>query len=244
MPHKRETYYFIKNYKYMADPKNLVRIKELVENATSALKVAKQLLAESMGLNEASSIDTESYKEKAATFSAERSTPPSSITVGGRVIEGVFDGQNMVDQAGNTYPVPANYASKSKLIPGDVLKLTITEDGKFLYKQIGPVERKTVVGPLVYNDGRYQILANNKAYNVLLASVTYYRAEVGDDVTIIIPMNEDTDWGAIEAVLPKFGDSETTTIGGVEEKEEEEVGPIRSFRPDAVEHGGDHGWFL
>jgi hypothetical protein len=207
----------------MADPKNLVRIKELVENATSALKVAKQLLAESMGLNEDSSIDTESYKEKAATFSAERAiAPTSTITAGGRVIEGVFDGQNMVDQAGNTYPVPANYASKSKLIPGDVLKLTITEDGKFLYKQIGPVERKTVVGPLVYNDGRYQILANNKAYSVLLASVTYYRAEVGDDITLIIPMNDDADWGAIEAVLPKFGDEPAIPVAPATEEEEEE----------------------
>ncbi len=136
----------------------------------------------------------------------------------------MFDGQNMVDSSGNTYPVPANYASKSKLIPGDVLKLTITEEGKFLYKQIGPVERKTVVGPLVYNNGRYQILANNKAYNVLLASVTYYRAEVGDDITLIIPMNEDADWGAIEAVLPKFGDTPavTTTAPAEEEKKEEE----------------------
>jgi hypothetical protein len=210
----------------MADPKNLVRIKELVDNAESALKVAKQLLAESMGLTEGSGIDTESYKAKAAAFSAERAVAPAptTTTVEGRVIEGVFDGQNMVDEAGNTYPVPANYASKSKLIPGDVLKLTITEEGKFLYKQIGPVERKTVVGPLVYNNGRYQILANNKADSVLLASVTYYRAEVGDDITLIIPMNEEADWGAIEAVLPKFGDTPavTTTASAEEEEEKKE----------------------
>ena len=124
----------------------------------------------------------------------------------GRVIEGVFDGQGMVDKKGKVYPVPANYASKSKLIPGDVLKLTITEEGKFLYKQISPVERKTVVGPLVYNNNQYQILANGKAYNVLLASVTYFRAEVGDEVTLIIPADHESDWGAIEAVLPKFED--------------------------------------
>lgn len=186
----------------MTDPKTLVRIKDLVDNAESALKVAKQLLAEAMGLNEGPSIDFDAYKTKAASISAERGSEARS----GKVIEGVFDGQNMVDKKGATYPIPANYASKSKLIPGDVLKLTITEDGKFLYKQIGPVERKTVVGPLVYNDGKYQILANDKAYSVLLASVTYYRASVGDEITLIIPMHEDADWGAIEAVLPKFDD--------------------------------------
>lgn len=181
----------------MSDIKKLVRIKELVDNADSALKVAQQLLASAMGLHEAESVSAEAYAEKAATVTRE-------VSAEGKIIEGVFDGQNMVDKKGSVYPVPANYASKSKLIPGDVLKLTITEDGKFLYKQIGPVERKTVIGPLVYNNGHYQILANEKAYNVLLASVTYFRAEVGDEVTLIIPLNEDSQWGAIEAVLPKF----------------------------------------
>jgi hypothetical protein len=185
----------------MTDLKKLVRVKELVENAESALKVAKQLLADAMGMHEADSVESKVYKEKAATVSKDAEAT-------GKVIEGVFDGQSMMDKKGTVFPVPANYASKSKLIPGDVLKLTVTEEGKFLYKQIGPVERKTIVGPLVYNDGRYQVLANNKAYSVLLASVTYFRADVGDEVTLIIPMNEDSDWGAIEAVLPKFDDPE------------------------------------
>lgn len=198
----------------MNDLKKLIRIKELIDNAESALKVAKQLLSDSMGLNEEVGVSPDIYKEKAATVTKE----PSSV--GGKIIEGVFDGQNMMDKKGSVYPVPANYASKSKLIPGDILKLTVTEEGKFLYKQIGPVERKTVVGPLVYNEGRYQVLASGKAYSVLLASVTYFRAEVGDEVTLIIPMNEESDWGAIEAVLPKFdeGDAEPKKEGKKEVK--------------------------
>lgn len=198
----------------MAELKNLVRIKELVDNAGSALKVATQLLAEVMGLNEGGTVDSESYVEKAATVTGE------TTAAGGKIIEGVFDGQNMVDKKGTVYPVPANYASKSKLVPGDVLKLTVTEEGKFLYKQIGPVERRAIVGPLVYNNGRYQVLANDKSYNTLLASVTYFRAEVGDEVTLIIPMNEDSDWGAIEAVLPKFeGDASVELDEEGDEKE-------------------------
>ena len=185
----------------MADIKKLVRIKELVDNAESALKVAQQLLSEVMGMNSDSGVDINSYKAKASTVASDISEES-----GVKIIEGVFDGQSMMDKKGTIYPVPANYASKSKLVPGDVLKLTITEEGKFLYKQIGPVERRTVIGPLVYNDGHYQVLTENKAYNVLLASVTYFRAEVGDEVTLVIPMNEESDWGAIEAVLPKFND--------------------------------------
>ena len=168
---------------------------DALETADSAIKLAKQMLQEFAG--EPLTSDGKSYVEKAGAIK------PS--TTEGRIIEGVFDGQNMMDKGGNNYPVPANYASKSKLIPGDVLKLTITEEGKFLYKQIGPVERKTIVGPLVYNEGQYQVLGNGRAYNVLLASVTYFRASVGDEVTLIIPMSDEKAvWGAIEAVIPKF----------------------------------------
>ncbi len=191
----------------------MVRIKELLDNAESALRVAQQLLSDAMGLNEGSQVGASVYKEKAATVSA-----PVTSSGTGKVIEGVFNGQGMVDKKGNSYPVPANYASKSKLIPGDVLKLTVTEEGRFLYKQIGPVERKTVVGPLVYNEGHYQVLANGKAYNVLLASVTYFRAEVGDEITLIIPMGEDSDWGAIEAVLPKFDETTAKPVAEAPEK--------------------------
>ena len=108
----------------------------------------------------------------------------------------------MIDKDGKDYPVPANYASKSKLIPGDVLKLTVKPDGTFLYKQIGPIERKRVIGILTYEDGQYKVIANSKAYKVLLASVTYFKGEVGDKITLVIPEIEDSEWGAIENVLP------------------------------------------
>lgn len=120
-----------------------------------------------------------------------------------KIVEGVFNGQTMNDKDGKEYPVPANYASKSKLIPGDVLKLTIKDDGGFLYKQIGPIERKRIIGILTYEDGQYKVIANSKAYNVLLASVTYFKAEVGDNITLVVPELEDSQWGAIENVLPK-----------------------------------------
>ena len=148
----------------MSDDK-LSKAHDAIETAESALKLAKQLISEVGNISMSSGSDTRQYVDKAASVS-------SSASGDGRIIEGVFDGQNMLDKKGTVYPVPANYASKSKLIPGDVLKLTVTEEGKFLYKQIGPVERKTIIGPLVYKDGQYQVLTEKKAYNVLLASVT------------------------------------------------------------------------
>jgi hypothetical protein len=121
----------------------------------------------------------------------------------GKVIEGVFDGQNMVGSDGKTYPVPANYASKSKLVQGDILKLTIADDGSFLYKQIGPVPRKQVVGVLSQKDGHYFVEVDNKEYRVLLASVTYFKAKPGDQVSVNVPSDEtvNAEWAALEAAL-------------------------------------------
>jgi len=120
----------------------------------------------------------------------------------GKIIEGVFDGQNMVGSDGKTYPVPANYASKSKLVQGDILKLTIADDGAFLYKQIGPIPRKQVVGALKLENGHYFVTVNGKDFRVLLASVTYFKAKPGDQVSVNLPEDDSTtEWAALEAAL-------------------------------------------
>lgn len=122
----------------------------------------------------------------------------------GTVIEGTFDGQFMTGVDGKQYPVPANYASKSKLVEGDMLKLTITNDGVFLYKQIGPIERRHAIGIMAQDEsGNHYVLAGGKPYRVLLASVTYFRAAPGDEVAIVLPRDLDTTWAAIENVIQK-----------------------------------------
>ena len=54
------------------------------------------------------------------------------------------------------------------------------------------------------DDGQYKVLVGGRGYNVLLASVTYFKAKVGDQVTVIIPEGKDAEWGAIENVIPKL----------------------------------------
>jgi len=104
----------------------------------------------------------------------------------GTIIQGTFDGQIMIGANGKQYPVPANYASKSKLVEGDMLKLTILDDGSFVYKQIGPVERNHAIGIASQDeDGGYHIIAEGKPYRVLLASITYFKVEPGDEVFIV-----------------------------------------------------------
>lgn len=124
----------------------------------------------------------------------------------GEIIEGTFDGQIMLGTNGKQYPVPANYASKSKLVEGDMLKLTITTDGSFIYKQIGPIERRHMIGVVSQDEkGNYYIFSEGKPYKVLLASITYFKAQPGDEVALLTPRDIDSSWAAIENVLQKGG---------------------------------------
>lgn len=170
------------------------RIRDLIDRAEANLHAAQQLLHQLTG---------DSDKHKNGSYLDLAADLKTLSTEGQQIIEGIFDGQNMLGPDGKAHPVPANYASKSKLIQGDRLKLTILPDGKFLYKQIGPIERKHVKGVLSNEEGQYKVLAEGKSYNVLLASVTFFKANVGDEVTIVVPSAIESHWAAIEHVLPK-----------------------------------------
>lgn len=142
----------------------------------------------------------------------------------GNIVQGAFDGQIMIGTDGKQYPIPANYASKSKLVEGDLLKLTIVPDGSFIYKQIGPVPRQNKIG-IVGQDasGNYFVAVDGKPYKVLLASITYFGAEPGDEVAIVTSQEEDAQWAAIESVLQHKGDpSAAPAIDALPQKEEDD----------------------
>ena len=169
---------------------------EMLESAEASVRSAKQILAEVAGVKG-------SVRKK--DLEAALSDLNNPVAIGAdKIIEGVFDGEKMVGSDKNEYAIPANYASKSKLVPGDLMKLTIKADGTFLYKQIAPIGRRHVIGTLTYDNGKYKVLAEGKLYNVLLASVTYFKGEVGDKVSLILPVNQDVDWGAIDSVIPQI----------------------------------------
>jgi len=123
----------------------------------------------------------------------------------GRIIEGVFNGELMVGSDGKEYTVPANYASKSKLIEGDILKLTINNEGNFVYKQIGPIERQRIVGELTYDKEKdeYYVTGEGKTWRVLPASVTYFKGEPGDEAVILVPKEMPSKWAAVENIIKK-----------------------------------------
>lgn len=176
-----QTAYFMK-----VDPRTFALVKQRLDEAERNIQYVRQAL-EGEDTNEGELEPLE------ASGPTER---------GERVVEGVFDGQNMQGNDGEEYPVPPNYASKSKLAEGDVLKLNIGADGSFVYKQVSPVNRRRAVGRLVVDEqGNFGVQTEEKTYRILLASVTFYKAEEGDEITIMLPEHGEAQWGAVENVM-------------------------------------------
>lgn len=179
----------------MADSKKIEELQNLVNNLELELDKTKRLLGQLNG----------NYKPARSTNYADKASQVGRLehNDNGIIIEGVFNGQIMIGPDGKEYSVPANYASKSKLVEGDILKLTIDNSGSFIYKQISPVERRRLMGHLVRNkeNNEFVVLANEKVYKVLTASVTYFKGEEGDEVVILVPQDSESAWAAVENVI-------------------------------------------
>ena len=174
---------------------NSERIQKLLDTIEEDVRSLRQILASQDLIATAS-------ESTAPHFHTESSSEEGEDMA----IEGIFDGERMVDYNGKSYQVSANYASKSKLVEGDPLKLYITHDGKFYYKQLGPVPRKTIPGVL-RSDGKHYVVdaEDGKSYSILTASVTYYMSlynvRPGDKVMLLLPAETEAQWGVIDNVL-------------------------------------------
>lgn len=190
------------------EPDEAPRRAEPDPRLTLAKKILKQL-HESLG-NVIELLDSGNLEETSADFAKLVASKKEAERVledisGARVIEGVFDGQAMVGSDGKSYAAPPNYASKSKLVEGDMLKLTIKRDGTFLFKQIGPIERARLVGSLAFDaaSSTFVAIVGEQIYKLLNASVTFFHGEPGDKVVILVPKNTPSVWAAVENVVRK-----------------------------------------
>ncbi len=122
-----------------------------------------------------------------------------------QVVEWKFDGYFMIWADQKKYPVPLNYSSKTKLVPGDVLKLKILDNGQFVYKLINPVERKHIRATLSMTDeNKYTAVTDDgKTYFLNQAAVTFFKGKPGDELYILTNEKDDGGFAAIEAVIKK-----------------------------------------
>jgi hypothetical protein len=122
-----------------------------------------------------------------------------------RIVEGTFDGYSVNGFDGRQYTVPPNYASKSKLVEGDHMKLTISKEGTFMYKQIKAIERKRVLGVLEQEESTrdFYVRSDQSLWRVLTASITYYKGFPGDEVVVLVPRYTESTWAAVENIIKR-----------------------------------------
>lgn len=183
----------------------LATLEELLGKIETEVKRAKLMLGQLQGksdkeLEESIENSSKQYEE----------TSQSLLSYGEwgdvKVIEWVYDGYFMIGADKKKYPVPMNYSSKSKLIPGDVLKLRVMGDGKLIYKLIGQAERKFIKATLSKADetGKFTALSDEwSVYFLNQAAVTYFKGNTGDELSIIINADGIGNFAAIEALIPQ-----------------------------------------
>lgn len=176
-----------------------------VKLAVQILKQVRQSLTHVIQLFEEG--DVASATRNMVNFVTAKKELESSLEheIGMRVIEGVFDGICMVGSDGTRYDVPQNYASKSHLVEGDMLKLTIKPDGGYVYKQIYPIERRRIVGKLSMDSDSNQhiVICGDDVYKVLAASVTYHKGIMGDTIVVLVPNSGRSVWAAFESIAKR-----------------------------------------
>lgn len=178
----------------MENKKTIAAIRDFIISAEKSIKNAKKLLKDVLDDNNIS-LDSEINLDTKwlNNYSSDDS----------KIIEWVFTWEEMLGSDWNKYAVPANYSSKSKLVQWDKLKLTITWNGKMLYKQIAPIERSYVTWLVVKEKDKYQVIAEWQTYDLLTAAVTHFKANIWDTITVIIPAWKLATFAAIEIVVPK-----------------------------------------
>ncbi len=169
---------------------SLQALQELINNAERSLCHAKNLIGH---LAPKPSKKSDAIKE-----------PEGHVYKNGsdQIIEGVFDGQDMIGVDKKTYPVPANYASKSKIVEGSKLKCVIKTDGTLQYKIIKEGAFIASTGTIIRDGDHFVVVSQDGMYRLLPAAVTYIRARVGDRIAIRIPKTDKATYAAIEARIP------------------------------------------
>lgn len=176
----------------MENKKTIEAIVDFIVTAEKSIKNAKKLLkdlANSNGINLKSEFNYDTKWLESYSSNEDK------------IIEWVFTWAEMLGSDGIKYPIPANYASKSKLVQWDRLKLTINSLWKMTYKQIVPIEREIKIWLIAKEKDKYIVVADWKTYDLLTASVTHFKANIWDKISIIIPAWKQATFAAIEAVI-------------------------------------------
>jgi hypothetical protein len=172
----------------------LSAIYSLIENCEANIKSIKALLVQVSNGNGATATNysTSSFSPSQGNFNINTSSDS--------FVEGYFDGENMVGDNGNSYPVPQNYISKTQLIIGDRMKWSLATNAfgekHEMFKLIDPAPRKKVIGRFLVDGNNFFVTVDSQPnpIKIIKASATYAMKNLGlkvnDLVAIYIPKTD------------------------------------------------------
>ena len=158
--------------------------------------------------------------------------------------EGVFDGQYLVAEDGRKTEVPPNYAAKSKLVYGDILKVFM-DSGKQIFKQIDRVERQVIEGVLTKKEGKWYLLSDVGSYKVSDASAEFSKAKINDRAFALIPAeNTKVPFACLDRIITEHSDSEDLENSEIFDKNKKrEMKSEKHKIPQKKKSSGDRGSF-
>ena len=178
----------------MDNKKAILAIRDFIVASEKSLKSAKKLLTD---LSKDNNIDLTSEVNLSTSWLHSYSDEDNKI------VEWVFTWEEMLWSDWNKYPIPVNYASKSKMVQWDKLKLTVDWAWRMTYKQIAPIEREIKSGLVTQDKGKFQVVCESNTYDLLTAAVTHSKAEIWDTISVLLPKGKQASFAAIDSVLPK-----------------------------------------
>lgn len=116
-------------------------------------------------------------------------------------VEGVFDGVFLVPTDGEKIEVPAAYASKTRILYGDTIKM-YDDNGEKKFKVMVKQSRKKLNAMATKRDGKWYALTGLGAYKISDSYAEFNKLGVNDQLTILVPEgNLLVPFAAVEEVI-------------------------------------------
>lgn len=131
-------------------------------------------------------------------------TPPTPVEVDPVTapgVEGTFDGTNLITSTGEKIEVPSAYASKTRILFGDTVKM-YDDNGEKKFKVMVKQPRKKLDALSTKKDNKWYALTGIGVYKISDSFADFNKLAVNDRLSVLVPEgNLQVPFAAIEEVL-------------------------------------------
>ncbi len=113
---------------------------------------------------------------------------PSDASSVNEEIEGTFDGQFLVSSSGQKMEVPASYASKSRILFGDVVR-AYKEGGEQKFTVTTKQPRKKLKALTAKKEGKWYVVTGLGSYKIADSTAEFNNLQLNQEVNVLVPEN-------------------------------------------------------